>query len=79
MVDARVGRQVKDKGRPSPVTLLEYLPIRRGSGDPQEPFSSLSEVYSPSILHLVSRLVSLTSPSSVPPCPRVSLVRADIP
>jgi hypothetical protein len=29
MVDARVGRQVKDKGRQSPVTLLEYLPIRR--------------------------------------------------
>jgi len=25
------------------MTLLEYLPIRRGSGGPQKPFSSLSE------------------------------------
>jgi hypothetical protein len=25
------------------VTLLEYLPIRRGSGGPQKPFSWLSE------------------------------------
>jgi hypothetical protein len=25
------------------VTLLEYLPIRRGSGGPQKAFSSLSE------------------------------------
>jgi hypothetical protein len=32
MVDARVGRKVEDEARESPVTLLEYLPIRRGNG-----------------------------------------------
>jgi hypothetical protein len=34
---------VKDEAGESPVTLLEYFPIRRGSGGPQKPFSSLSE------------------------------------
>jgi hypothetical protein len=43
MVDARVWKQVEDVGRQSPVTLLEYLPIRRGSRGPQKPFSSFSE------------------------------------
>jgi hypothetical protein len=43
MVDARVGRQVKDEARPSPVTFLEYLPLLIGSGGPQELFSWLSE------------------------------------
>ena len=42
-VDARVWKQVKDEAREPPVTLLEHLPIRRGSGGPQKPFSSLSE------------------------------------
>jgi hypothetical protein len=43
MVNARVGRQVEDGAREPPVTLLEYLPIRRGSGGPQKPSSWLSE------------------------------------
>jgi hypothetical protein len=43
MVDARVWKQVKDEARESPVTLLEHLPIRRGSGGSQKPFSWLSE------------------------------------
>jgi hypothetical protein len=43
MVDARVGRQVKDRTCEPPLTLLEYPPIRRGSGGPHKPFSSLSE------------------------------------
>jgi hypothetical protein len=43
MVDARVWRQVKDKGQQSPVRVLEHPPIRRGSGGPQKAFSSLSE------------------------------------
>jgi hypothetical protein len=43
MVDARVWKQVKDEGRQSPVTLLEYPYIRRGSEGPQKPTSWLSE------------------------------------
>jgi hypothetical protein len=44
MVDARVWRQVEDEALESPVTFLEYpRPIRRGSGGPHKPFSSLSE------------------------------------
>src|SRR5215207_1163632 len=39
----------------------------------------VSEVYSPSILNLVRGLVTPTSTSSGPPCPRGQLVRADIP
>ena len=34
---------VKDEARQSPVRFLEYPSIRRGSGGPQKPFSSLSE------------------------------------
>jgi len=37
-----VWRQVKDEARESPVRSLEP-PIRKGSGGPQKPFSSLSE------------------------------------
>src|SRR5919112_800980 len=43
MVDARVWRMVKYEARESPVRFLEHSPIRRGSGGPQKPFSSLSE------------------------------------
>src|SRR5215204_6074771 len=45
-----------------PSTLSIY--IRRGSEGSQKPFSWLSEVYSPLLLKLVSRLVSPTSTSS---------------
>jgi hypothetical protein len=34
---------VEDEARDSPATLLEYLPIRMGSGGPQKPSSWLSE------------------------------------
>jgi hypothetical protein len=34
---------VKGEARESPVTLLEYSPIRRGNGSPQKPSSPLSE------------------------------------
>jgi hypothetical protein len=42
MVDARVWRQVKYEARESPVSSWS-TPIRKGSGGPQKPFSSLSE------------------------------------
>jgi hypothetical protein len=35
---------VKDEAREFPVRFLDCLPIRRGSGGPQKPSSSLSEV-----------------------------------
>jgi hypothetical protein len=54
MADARVWRQVKDEARESPVRFVDTPTIRRGSGGPQKPFSWLSEVFSPSILKLVS-------------------------
>jgi hypothetical protein len=34
---------VKDEGRQSPVSLLEYVFYQKGSGAPQKPFSSLLE------------------------------------
>jgi hypothetical protein len=70
MVDARVWKQVEDEAREPPVSFLEYLPIRiameGGRMDPRRA-EKVMEVYSPSILKLVSSLVS------PPPLPRCHL------
>ena len=74
-------RQVKDEARGSPVSSWSNPPTRRvaealrshSRGSQRAP-----EVYSSSILKLVSRLLSLTSTSSVPTCPRGSPVQVII-
>src|SRR5215218_10097546 len=70
MVDARIWRQVQDEARESPVRFLESPKTTRRVAEALRSHSRGSErvleVYSPSILNLVSRLVFLTSPSSVP-------------
>src|ERR687898_2754820 len=61
MLDARVWKQVKDKGRQSPVTLLEYPHALEGVAEALRSHSRSSEEVlrkrSPSILKLVSRLL----------------------
>jgi hypothetical protein len=64
-----------------PVRFLEHLPLDEvAEALRRQPRRSerVLEVYSPLALKPVSKLVSLTSTSSGPPCPRGSLVRADI-
>jgi hypothetical protein len=83
MDDARVWKQVKDEGRPSPVRFLEHPPLE-GVAEALRSHPRVSEkvleVYSLLALNLVRESASPTSMSSrPPPCPRGSLVRADIP
>src|SRR5918999_1893369 len=73
MVEAMAGSRSKTRRENLLMRFLEYLPIRRGSGVPQKPSSWLSEgVWSAFTTHTETgeKLVSRTSKSSGPPCPR---------
>jgi hypothetical protein len=63
---------VKDEGRQSLARFLEYLPLERGSGGPQKPFSWLSEGVREifTINTETDEKTYIPSTSSGPPCAR---------